>query len=136
MATYYNSGGIGPWYEYSGPDAKYIRNKLFEKFKNFKDITDEELKKILEETIPDSKNDFGSWKGYAIFGIEEKLFNNIKKNIKILIEEKKIKHARKILNDKFVPFVIHKLYEPKGFMTKVISKRTNIGKAKKKLHFQ
>ena len=95
MAVYYNSGGVGPWYESSGPDAKYIRNKLFEKFKNFKNIQDGELISILEKNIPDSKNDFGSWKGYAIFGIDEKIFNNIKKDIKILIEQKKIKHAYK-----------------------------------------
>ena len=135
MNAYYNSGGIGPWYESSGPDAKYIRNKLFEQFKNLHDITDEELINILEINIPDSQCDFGSWKMYAIFGIEEKIFNTIKKNIKILIEEKKIKYAYKILNNKFLPFVIHKLYEPTGFMTKVISKRTNIGRVKHKLDF-
>ena len=135
MNSYYNSGGVGSWYVSSGPDAKYIKNKLFEKFKILKDITNDELINILEKNIPNSENNFGSWKKYAIFGIDEKIFNTIKKNIKILIEEKKIKNAYKILNNKFLPFVIHKLYEPTGFMTKVISKRTNIGRVKHKLDF-
>ncbi len=123
-----------PWYEETGPDAKYIREHNFNKFK-ISDITKEELNNILLKHIPDTKKDFGSWRGYAVFGLEEKNFNNIKKDIKILVDEKKTKRAYKTLNDKFVPLVIHKLYEPNGFMTKIISKRTNIGKVNRKLEF-
>lgn len=124
----------GPWYEESGPDAKYIREHTFNKFKN-SDISNEELNTILLKHIPDSKTDFGSWRGYAVFGLEEIIFNNIKKDIKVLLEEKKINKAYKTLNDKFTPHVIHKLYEPNGFMTKVISNRTNVGKIKREIDF-
>lgn len=124
----------GPWYEETGPNAKYIREHTFNKFK-ISDITDEELNTILLKHIPDSKTDFGSWRGYAVFGLEEKIFNNIKKDIKILLEQKKIKKAYKTLNEKFTPHVIHKLYEPNGFMAKVISNRTNVGKVKREIEF-
>ena len=128
------------WYEETGPDAKYVREHIFTKFKvneiTNKELTNKELNDILLKNIPNSKTDFGSWKGYAIFGLDEKLYNNIKKDIKILIKKKQIKKAYKVLNDKFVPIVTHKLYEPNGFMTKKISKRTNVGKAKRKLDFQ
>ena len=125
---------FGPWYEETGPDASYIREYNFNKFK-VPEITNKELNDILLKHIPDSKTDFGSWRGYAVFGLEENIFNNIKKDIKILVDEKIIKRAYKTLNDKFAPLVIHKLYEPSGFMTKIISNRTNIGKVKRKLDF-
>ena len=118
---------FGPWYEETGPNAKYIRENVFNKFK-VPEITNNELNNILLKHIPDSKNDFGSWRGYAVFGLDEKIFNNIKKDIKILVDEKIIKHAYKTLNDKFKPLVIHKLYEPNGYMTKKIANRTKIGK--------
>ena len=121
---------FGPWYEETGPDASYIREYYFNKFK-VSEITNKELNDILLKHIPDSKTDFGSWRGYAVFGLEENIFNNIKKDIKILVHEKRIKHAYKILNDKFTPLVIHKLYEPNGSMTKKIHQRTNVGKVKK-----
>lgn len=125
---------FSPWYEETGPDASYIREYIFTKFK-VPEITNKELNDILLKNIPDTKKDFGSWRGYAVFGLEENIFNNIKKDIKILVDEKRIKRAYKTLNDKFKPFVIHKLYEPSGFMTKIISNRTNIGKVKRKLDF-
>lgn len=116
----------GPWYEETGPNAKYVRENILKKIKNF-EITEKELYIILLKNIPDTKTDFGSWRGYATFGLEEKIFNQIKKDIKML-SEKKIKRAYKILNDKFCPIIIHKLYEPGGFMAKKISKKTTVGK--------
>lgn len=133
MSFHHNLQG-GPWYEETGPDAKYIREHNFDKFK-VPEITNNELNNILLKHIPDSKNDFGSWRGYAVFGLDEKIFNNIKKDIKILVDDKRIKRAYKTLNDKFKPLVIHKLYEPNGYMTKIISNRTNVGKVKRKLDF-
>ena len=126
----------GPWYEVTGPDAKYVREDIYFKFKsNLNEITNEELQNILLKNIPDTKRDFGSWRGYGTFGLEERIFNNIKKDIKKIKKEKKIKKAYETLNSKFLPFVIHKLYEPKGFMTKIISKKTNVGKVKRRLDF-
>lgn len=130
MAFHHNyRNNFGSWYEEMGANPKYIRKHIFSRFKT-NNITNEELNNILLKHIPDDKKNIGSWRNYAVFGLDEKIFNNIKKDIQILLEEKKIKHAYKILNDKFIPYIIHKLYEPKGFMTKVISKRTNIGKVK------
>ena len=140
MAFNYNNNNnnsyVGHWYEQTGPDAKYVRDDIYSKFKNnLNKINNKELENILLQNIPDSKTDFGSWRGYATFGIEEKIYNNIKKDIKLLIQKRKVKKAYKTLNNKFLPFIIHKMYEPKGFMTKIISNKTNIGKVKRKLEF-
>ena len=133
MSFYYNMDGS--WYEEKGPDAEYVREYTFTKLKNTKGINDEELKKILMIHIPDTKTDFCSFKGFHTFGLDEDIFNAINSNIQNIIEQKRIKKAYQVLNDKFIPIVTHKLYEPNGFMTKVISKRTNVGKVNRKLNF-
>ena len=84
----------GPWYECEKPDAKYIREDIFKKIKNgqmfcnqeLSTFSDQVLNNILLECIPDTKTDFGSWRGYCTFGLDEsttyKIINtadNIKK---------------------------------------------------------
>ena len=71
-----NNSYVGPWYEQTGPDAKYVRDDIYCKFKNnLNKINNKELETILLQNIPDSKTDFGSWRGYATFGIEEKIYD-------------------------------------------------------------
>ena len=69
-----------------------------------------ELNNILLKHIPDSKNDFGSWRGYSVFGLDENIYE-----LKYWLMIKELKN--KTINDK-KPLVMHKLYEPTGFMTK------------------
>ena len=126
MSFHQNAEG-NPWYQETGPNAKFIREDNFNKFK-VNEITNEELNNILIKNIPDTNSFYCSWRSYAIHGITENTFNSIIKDIEKLKEEKKIKKAYIILNEKFIPCVIHKLYNPKGNMTKKISIRTNVGK--------
>ena len=69
----------GPWYEETGPDAKYVREIIFQKFKT-DEIEKKELEIILLKNIPDTKTDFGSWRGYATFGLEETIIKKIKED--------------------------------------------------------
>ena len=78
--------GNGPWYETSGPSANNVRNDMFTRIKKglFPGviITDNNLKRILQENIPDTKTDFGSWRGYATFGLENSILKKIEKDIR------------------------------------------------------
>ena len=93
MANNNNSMGdeSGPWYETSGPSANSVRNDMFTKIKNglFSEveITDENLERILLENIPDTKTDFGSWRGYATFGLESSIVKKIETDIRQFMRE-------------------------------------------------
>ena len=84
-------GDPGPWYETSGPSANDVRNDMFTKIKNglFSEveITDENLERILLENIPDTKTDFGSWRGYATFGLENSIVKKIETDIRQFMRE-------------------------------------------------
>ena len=75
-----------PWYQCEGPDANYVRNDIFKKIKEAEtsenEISDESLNTILCDNIPDSKKDFGSWRGYCTFGLDDKILNKIHDDIK------------------------------------------------------
>jgi len=126
MSFHHNLQG-GPWYEETGPDAKYIREHNFDKFK-VPEITNNELNNILLKHIPDSKNDFGSWRGYHSF--------NVLKELKSIIEKlynKKINNSMETLNKKFVPYVVHYLYKPGGLYMKKAEVEFNNKKSELKI---
>ena len=87
-STGYDSG---PWYEQEGPTANYVRKDMFQKIKNGKifkvEIADQHIERILLEHIPETKTDFGSWRGYGTFGLEKAILNNIETDIKKLIAD-------------------------------------------------
>lgn len=75
-----------PFYEQSGPTSDYVRSDQFQYFMdtywNFIEsqnlnITQDTLKHIVYDVllkyIPNSMKNFGSFKGYAVFGLEKKL---------------------------------------------------------------
>ena len=118
----------GPWYECSGPTARQVREDVLKHINIIKTGSDEyenEKDKIIHEAlfeiIPDSRNDFGSWRGYSTFGVKNELANEVKKKIKA-------GYALLTLNKKFTPYVVHYLYKPDGIRTKNIKKRTLVGK--------
>ena len=66
----------GHWYECQGPNAKQVREDVLKRInivKVGKDVYEKEKDKIIEDAlikiIPDSRNDFGSWRGYSTFGL-------------------------------------------------------------------
>lgn len=71
----------GPWYERESPTAEYVRNDIFTKLRANTPVetgvSDETLKSIIMTHIPDTMTDFGSWRGYATFGLENKIMNSI-----------------------------------------------------------
>lgn len=75
-----------PFYESCGPNAQYVRNdlcRIYEREVNC--IIGFELfmiREIIEECIPDSMRGFGSYRGYAVFGINKDLKMDIEMKIK------------------------------------------------------
>ena len=79
----------GPWYEIEGPSANDVRKDIFKKIKNgqffeveIAEITDMRLEQILLINIPDTKTDFGSWRGYATFGLDSNIVTKIESDIR------------------------------------------------------
>jgi hypothetical protein len=98
----------GPWYECSGPNAEDVRDDILNSFeareKLFNCII---LSKYIDRIVPITRNDFGSWRGYASFRMKEKLI----KRIELLYDEE---ISRKKIN-KFImnsAWVQDMLYRP------------------------
>ena len=82
----------GPWYEIEGPSANDFRKDIFKKIKNgqffeveiaeIAEIDDKRLEQILLINIPDTKTDFGSWRGYATFGLDSSIVTKIETDIR------------------------------------------------------
>ena len=59
----------GPWYECQGPTAEQVRKDVT-KYISTNSLNQTSLTNdILLKIIPDSRNDFGSWRGYGTFGV-------------------------------------------------------------------
>ena len=73
-----------PWYQRTGPDAAYVRENQYNRFLAQWNIQGEiygfkpyRLKKLIHEKISSDMVAFGSWRGYATFGLEVSLLANI-----------------------------------------------------------
>lgn len=119
----------GPFYEYDGPSSDYVREDLKKKYKKgyhakndyYKYIYVEDLynshkiiDRIIDEKILDNTN-FGSWRGYATFGIENAIINILNKYINRQI-------AINILSKHLKSYLIHYLYKPGGMRTHELKK--------------
>ena len=119
----------GPWYECQGPTAEQVREDVLKHInivKNGKDLYEKEKDKIITDSlmkiVPDSRNDFGSWRGYGTFGVKIEIANEV-------IKEVRIEYAKLILQKKFIPICMEKLYNPdNGLMMNKTKKSTLIGK--------
>ena len=72
----------GPWYQERGPSAQEVRNdviNILKKDDNIKYHIDNNdiLQKVLHEIIPDTKTDFGSYRGYITFGTAKELAKEV-----------------------------------------------------------
>ena len=117
----------GPWYECSGPTYTQVRNdvkKIAEK--EIKSLNHNIFQKISEKIIPETRNDFGSWRGYGTFGVANEIYNQI--YLEYLIEIKKREEAITLINKKFLPCVKHNLWKPGGKMMMRVAETTLIGK--------
>ena len=118
----------GPWYECQGPDAAEVRKDVLS-FMNIiklgKDEYEKEKDKIIQDAlmkiIPDTRNDFGSYRGYATFGVKTEISNEV-------IKEVRKGYALLTIEKKFIPVVTHQLYKPNGIMAKKVARDTLVGK--------
>ena len=113
----------GPWYQHMGPNAGDIRKEIEHEFidgihtfisTNSKLNNWSILLQSINIVIPDSEENFGSWKMYAKSNIKIKLIKKIKNTYNIEL----VKLAMQILHDKMIPYVIHYLYKPNGIRFK------------------
>ena len=118
-----------PSYQTQGPDAKYVRQDVYNRIKALKDKNkiykyekekEQMIEKILLKHIPDSRNDFGSFRGYSTF-VRGKLYNKI-------IKDLRLEYAYFIINKYFRPHILHQLYRPGGRLYEKTRKTTLVGK--------
>lgn len=119
----------GPWYESQGPCASQVRQDVFKyitkNFYNEEELTpirNKIIHKVIFQIIPDTRNDFGSYRGYATFNVPKNLSFEVIKEIEI--QDKAIS----ILNDKLTPYLQHHLYKPTGIRAKQVADTTLVGK--------
>ena len=118
----------GPWYESQGPNAEQVRKDVLNYINTIqvgKDTYQKEkndiIQKAIMKIIPDTRNDFGSYRGYATFNLKTELANEV-------INEVRKNYALLIIKKKFTPFVMHHLYKPDGMRMKQLIKTTMVGK--------
>lgn len=66
----------GPWYEESGPTAEYVRMDQYKRHLSRANNPAIGLKPymifpVISNAIPDGATGFGSWRGYATFGLDD-----------------------------------------------------------------
>jgi hypothetical protein len=54
----------GPWYECIGPSAEDARKAILERL-------GEDYNEVVTKVVPDNRNDFGSWRGFFCFKIND-----------------------------------------------------------------
>ena len=118
----------GPWYECVGPTAKEVRTDVLNHinivqigFDPDKKEKDKIINDALMKIIPDSRNDFGSWRGYSTFGVKAEIAKEV-------IKEIQRNYAILTIKNKFTPYVTHYLYKPNGIRMKQVAKNTLVGK--------
>lgn len=117
----------GPWYECVGPTYIDVRNDVEKIATNkIKYLNTEIFKNASEKVIPESRDDFGSWRGYGTFGVAYEIYNEVYGEYKTEIEKRK--KALILISEKFIPYVKHHLWKPDGNMMKQVAKTTLIGK--------
>ena len=80
----------GPWYECAGPTAEAVRKDVYKYISSYnigrikyQKEKDKIIQEALHEIIPNSRNDFGSWRGYATFGVMQQVAGEVMKEIRL-----------------------------------------------------
>ena len=111
------------WYERSGPDAAAVRKSVKQHYmKNgsvgslvltsrlefpqcYKIMTDRYLDGILENRINGKEGDYGSWRGFATFGLSPEIKQRIEGDIQLaLVEIKNRLDLQKVVNTEVEEF--------------------------------
>ena len=118
-----------PFYESCGPDYIEVRKDVKKRFYNLKYAANigvlpnniSLLDQIIEEIIPETRNDFGSYRGYAMSGM---CYN-------IAVDVLRKYNAYKIIEKELLPYIKYKLYNPDdGWIMRQAMERFNNNKTK------
>ena len=118
-----------PFYEIEGPCPSQVRQDVLKYITN--NFYDEEkltnqrnkiIRKVINQIIPDTRNDFGSYRGYSTFNVCKEISFEVIKEIEI--QDKAID----IINSKLTPYIQHYLYKPNGIRMKQVAENTSVGK--------
>ena len=127
-----------PWYEATGPDVTQVRKDVLQKVSYYWQVRrglnlikyEKEINEIIQNTIlkviPDTRNDFGSYRGYTTFGVAKEIADEIINIVKK--EYARLEAANHTLQNKFWPYITHWLYKPGGLRQKHIAETTMVGK--------
>ena len=111
------------WYEETGPDACHVRDVIFKEMEAlYPTLSTNYIKNSLQKHIPDSKKDFGSWRGWATFGLEGDI------RLSIQVDMNKGIVAMKRIYRHLQPYLMHYLYKPGGIRMSKIGEETLVGK--------
>tara|TARA_B100000902_G_C27250231_1_gene884862 strand:+ start:256 stop:699 length:444 start_codon:yes stop_codon:yes gene_type:complete len=112
----------GPWYESAGPCSPQVRDDVYNKYfkgKNNSDKRSIDIQNILIDIIPNHRNDFGSYRGYATWGKE--LHHRIKMEFAKCYAQT---HRSKRIRDNFIKdWIVDRLYRfPDGLRVQKLKK--------------
>lgn len=112
----------GPWYESAGPCSPQVRDDVYNKYfkgKNNSEKRSIDIQNILIDVIPNHRNDFGSFRGYATFGYQ--IHKDI---IKDFTKKYAQTHRSKRIRDNFIKdWIIDRLYRfPDGLRVQKLKK--------------
>ncbi len=119
-----------PWYQAQGPNASEVRKDVFNyiiknhfnnNISNYQKIY---INNLIIKIIPNTKNDFGSYRGYYTFNIPKKLSSQVINEIKI--HDKAIYTLKN--NRNFKIYLNNYLYKPNGKRAKQVAATTLVGK--------
>jgi hypothetical protein len=118
---------MGPWYEETGPDASYVRGEVLKRMiSQFPTLSSSYIEKVILKHIPDALESafvFGSWRGWATFGLDKIITNSIKSDL-----DDGMKAFNK-LKELLSPCIRHHLYKPGGIRMLETSQTTMVGKS-------
>jgi len=109
-----NSTTGGPWYESTGPCSPQVRDDVYNKYfkgKNNSEKRSIDIQNILIDVVPNHRKDFGSYRGYSMWGGE--LHNRIK--IEFAKKYAQMYRSKRIRDKCIKEWVIDRLYRfPNG----------------------
>ena len=134
MQVWYEDMMEEPFYESSGPDYNEVRKDVKKRFYNLKYGTTftechnyyhpRLVDQIIAEIIPETRNDFGSYRGYAMSGM----------SYNIAVDVLRMYKAYKTIEIELLPYIKYKLYNPDNgwIMRKAMMRFNNIKNKKYK----
>lgn len=96
----------GPWYENSGPSGKQVRVQLCAEKSSLSPLAFLCWQKAVYEIIDADQSDFGSWRGWATFGLLPSRKQSIQDTYERYLEN--IPFIKRVLSH----YISHQLYKP------------------------